>query len=564
MTFGADRADISPIGCLIIHMRRISVLAFVLLFSRCSDSTAPPGPPVIVTIDSHSVAIYRNTSMQLTAIVSDSQGREVPGVAVSWSSTDSTVATITASGLLTGQRTGTVYVYADAAELRDSAFVSVLLPIGKIEAIPAGITLVPGGSLQLTARLGAPSGPLDATNWAEWISRDTSVATVLSFVLPAGRVTAKAVGTSRIVAAGGSEADSAEVRVRLVAFKTVVPGWSGSTCGLATDSTAFCWGAGRTGNLGTATVDTLSYVPVGVAGGHRFATLSVGLSVACGLAAGGRAYCWGDNERGQLGIGSSFGFAREPIAVVGGHSFTTISLGAFSVCALDTDGRAWCWGNSDVVTGHATPALVGGAVRLVSLSAGAFHSCGLTTDSAAFCWGENGYGQLGDSSTTSRPVPTRVAGGLKFTSIAAGGWTTCGVTTTGAAYCWGENAYGQVGDSSHVERHVPVPVAGGHSFTGISVGIFAACGVSSGSAYCWGINISGQGGSGNLTTEYTTPHVVTGGHSFAQVRTGESHACGLTTAGLAYCWGGSGQGQLGDGSETASPVPAPSRVAGQP
>ena len=80
--------------------------------------------------------------------------------------------------------------------------------------------------------------------------------------------------------------------------------------------------------------------------------------------------------------------------------------------------------------------------------AGDQHVCALTSDGTAYCWGYNGKGQLGDGTNTDRKVPTLVAGSTKFAHLAAGRYFTCGLTSAGATWCWGDNSGGQLGNGS--------------------------------------------------------------------------------------------------------------------
>jgi alpha-tubulin suppressor-like RCC1 family protein len=268
---------------------------------------------------------------------------------------------------------------------------------------------------------------------------------------------------------------------------------------------------------------------VALVGGLTFSTVSEGDASACGLDAGGVAYCWGWNRYGQLGNGTTAD-SPTPVAVSSGLTFRTISVGA-----------------SD-------------------------HTCALTTGGAVYCWGLNDFGQLGGSSTdtcttpsgASRPCairPIAVSGGLLFAAISAGWSNTCGVTTSSAAYCWGSNSYGRLGDGTTTDAISPVPVSGGLSFSAISA-TQSTCGLTtSGGAYCWGFNKWGQLGNGT-TTNSTTPVPVSGGFSFAAISAGGQHSCGLTTSGVAYCWGWNDRGQLGDGTQMTRLVPV--KVVGQP
>jgi len=254
-------------------------------------------------------------------------------------------------------------------------------------------------------------------------------------------------------------------------------------------------------------------------------------------------------------------------------SGVTVDAGGFHSCAVRA-GQAFCWGNNGsgelgdgTTTGRPVPTPVGGGLSFAALSAGGSYTCGLTASGVAYCWGFNAFGDLGDGTTTDRLVPTPVAGGLSFAALSAGFAHTCGVTTSGAAYCWGFNGSGGLGDGTTTQRLVPTPVAGGLTFAALSgaTGGNYTCGVTtSGAAYCWGFNGSGNLGDGT-TTQRLVPTPVAGGLTFTSVTTsdasgfvsGSAHTCGVTPTGAAYCWGTNFAGQLGDGTTANRLVPTP-------
>jgi hypothetical protein len=100
-----------------------------------------------------------------------------------------------------------------------------------------------------------------------------------------------------------------------------------------------CWGGNTVGQLGNGSTTT-SLTPVAVSGGLSFATVSVGYESTCGVTTFGAAYCWGDNSYGALGNGSTTN-SLTPVAVSGGLSFATVSVGSFySRCGETTGGAA--------------------------------------------------------------------------------------------------------------------------------------------------------------------------------------------------------------------------------
>ncbi|HET9385213.1 MAG TPA: hypothetical protein VFO67_08705 [Gemmatimonadales bacterium] len=249
--------------------------------------------------------------------------------------------------------------------------------------------------------------------------------------------------------------------------------------------------------------------------------------------------------------------------------FASLSAGLRHSCGVTVAGESYCWGSNQygelgdgTTTDRPIPVLVRGGLRFAVVSAGDYYSCGIAQTGAAYCWGYNGYGQLGNGAIGGIATePALVTGGLSFAALSAGGYHTCGVSTAGAAYCWGDNSGGQLGDSTMTRRSSPVLVAGGLSFAVVSAGGSSfgnpshTCGVTtSGDTYCWGHNSSGQLGNGT-TIRRLTPALVTGGRTFTHVSAGGGHSCGVTTTGDTYCWGYNGARQIGDGSATDQSTP---------
>jgi alpha-tubulin suppressor-like RCC1 family protein len=121
------------------------------------------------------------------------------------------------------------------------------------------------------------------------------------------------------------------------------------------------------------------------------------------VTAAGKAYCWGSNLIGKLGAGT-IGDSNVPVAVADGHLFASVTAGADHTCGVTTAGSAWCWGfniNGQLGTGgsgddYFVPVAVSGDHAFASVSTGDYHTCGVTTAGAAYCWGSNDPGALGD------------------------------------------------------------------------------------------------------------------------------------------------------------------------
>jgi alpha-tubulin suppressor-like RCC1 family protein len=204
-----------------------------------------------------------------------------------------------------------------------------------------------------------------------------------------------------------------------------------------------------------------------------------------------------------------------------------------------------------------------------SISAGFGYSCAIESGKA-YCWGGNYVGQLGDGSTANSSVPVAVdtsgaLAGKTLTQITGSAEATCALDSVGAAYCWGGNVHGDLGDGSMIDSSVAVAVdtsgvLAGKTLTHLTAGSFQTCALdSAGAAYCWGGNGSGQLGDGS-TTDSSVPVAVDtsgtlAGKTLTQITTDFGTTCALDSAGAAYCWGSNGAGQVGDGSTTDSSVP---------
>jgi alpha-tubulin suppressor-like RCC1 family protein/tRNA A-37 threonylcarbamoyl transferase component Bud32 len=324
---------------------------------------------------------------------------------------------------------------------------------------------------------------------------------------------------------------------------------------LLADGRAFCWGGNDRGQLGTNSTTRLS-APLAPIGGASFTALTSGMSHSCGLSPEGTAWCWGDNDAGQLGDGTTSS-RNTPTRVAGRHEFRAIAAGNAFGCALDTDDAAWCWGSDasgqlgDRASGsQVVPVRVAGGHRFTTLAAGWTFACALDGSDGAWCWGSNASGELGDSGTLNQRVPVLVRGGHAFNAISAGSAHACGIANDGSAWCWGSDSNGQLGDGSTGSRAVPVRVKSTVRFSTVAAGAVHSCALTSdGDAWCWGSNVYGQLGN-DSNADSAVPVRVAGGHAFTALHAFGSHNCGITSAGETFCWGYNLDGQLGDGTRT--------------
>lgn len=234
-------------------------------------------------------------------------------------------------------------------------------------------------------------------------------------------------------------------------------------------------------------------------------------------------WCWGDGESGQLGDGMSGDghFVPRAAPVIGLGVASTVALGHHHACAAVL-GRAWCWGDNgtgqvgigmppDIVV---MPTMVEAGDMVMELALGYHHSLALGAgEGLVRAWGGNAGGELGDGTRDDRRTPVALSLGSLVTQVAAGVSHSCARLATGSVICWGDGAVGQLGDArsgAGVIALSPVTVMGLSDATHVTSGWDYNCALrATGSVVCWGANARGQLGDGTMDMR-TTPTPVVG------------------------------------------------------
>ncbi|HEX4332105.1 MAG TPA: FG-GAP-like repeat-containing protein [Usitatibacter sp.] len=321
-------------------------------------------------------------------------------------------------------------------------------------------------------------------------------------------------------------------------------------CALSSAGGVKCWGNDGLGQLGNNDAShVLQDSPVDVSGlTSGVIDLSVGISHACALTSAGGVKCWGLNDRGQLGDGSTTN-RDAPVDVTGlASGVVKVAAGGDHTCALTAAGGVKCWGagtfgqlGNNATQDHSTPVDVTGLTEVVTaLASGGGHSCALTQAGGLKCWGAGQDGENGSGGGGIFPSPVDVSGLTSgVVSFSLGKTHSCAVTSAGAALCWGLNASGQLGDTTQTSRFVPTPVSGLSSgVASIATRYDHTCAVmASGSLECWGKNNSFQLGTSNIGNESAPVDVqdITGG--VMALAPGSGSTCALMAAGRVFCWG---------------------------
>jgi alpha-tubulin suppressor-like RCC1 family protein len=360
-----------------------------------------------------------------------------------------------------------------------------------------------------------------------------------------------------------------------------------SSCALKANGSVVCWGGNTAGQLGNGGLGGNRTTPVVVTGLADAVALTSGkdtnaLSHSCALRANGSVVCWGGNLNGQVGDGTSGNNKTTTVAVMGLTDTVAISAGVGHTCALKGSGAIACWGNNfngqvgDGNTGGISTNLVavttlsGNLTGTTAVSAGYQHTCALKNDKTVACWGDNQYGQLGDGTTITRTVSAVVGSLTNVVAITTGFYHTCALKTDGSVVCWGRNELDQLGNPSvaATSKLTPIPVVGlsGTDTIQLTAGAYHTCAIKNngGSIFCWGSNQFGQLGDPNISTiSQVTPTIVVGlgVTDTVHLSAGGNHTCVLKQD-ASVCWGGNGNGQLGNPNVTATSNVPPTAVVG--
>jgi alpha-tubulin suppressor-like RCC1 family protein len=331
-----------------------------------------------------------------------------------------------------------------------------------------------------------------------------------------------------------------------------------TSCAVLADGKLRCWGQ-NTGNPSTP----VSPKPVEVPGVDTPDFISAGLAHAC-VTQLGEAWCWGKNDKGQLGDGTQQDRSIPTKAAVPGTVERVLS--AFEhTCALvavtDADGgvakKQYCWGSNEHgqlgqsgIPLSSTPVEVALGADVAMASASGNHSCAAVLGLGVWCWGDNSTGQLGqDPATTPKTsTPTKVPSVADTANkVYLGDTSTC-TRDNYISSCWGSNEFGQLGDGKLQPVRFDAQVIVGLGEVGfLNVGARHACAAdrTTNAIYCWGANDSGQ--LGTKTPHPTTVPSLVPGEIPTQFATKGEHACAVLGTSKMVCWGLNDVGQIGNG-----------------
>lgn len=236
-------------------------------------------------------------------------------------------------------------------------------------------------------------------------------------------------------------------------------------CGLHRDGTVSCWGRNSDGQLGLGFTGGIELAPVPVLDVSRVIQIEAANNATYALTADGLVYSWGHNANGQLGDGSMDMFRATPARIPGLTNVAQVAGGGDHACARLGDGSVKCWGENEhgqlgdgTTMDRRSPVLVNGLTNVTGIAGLTDSTVAARADGSARSWGDNAFGQLGDGTTTDRLTPVAVVGltGTGVDQIVGGVRHACVIVVDGNLRCWGLNDRGQLGDNTTTNRSTPV------------------------------------------------------------------------------------------------------------
>lgn len=328
-----------------------------------------------------------------------------------------------------------------------------------------------------------------------------------------------------LLAVGIACGSGANVIVGLETGVASVAAGSSHTCALTEQGSVKCWGTNDLGQLGDGTTENRA-APVDVVGlNEKVVAIAAGSTASCATTELGGVKCWGGWDYSLPSGSLARDASSEAVDVPDLTGVEAISVGGDQACAVVDGGVVKCWGGD-----RRQPAEVEGVTDAVGVATGGFHSCAALEDGGVKCWGVNNVGQLGTAAGEPRRLAQEARGVSGVVEVAAGHLYTCALLADGTVTCWGRSPgrrydegiiYTDREGTTYTDTAQPQEVSGlGKGAKMISAGLTHACVLTDRGVECWGSNVAG----------------VSGLKDAKSVAAGSNHTCAVTAKGGVRCW----------------------------
>ncbi len=343
---------------------------------------------------------------------------------------------------------------------------------------------------------------------------------------------------------------------------------SDHTIAIKNDGTLWAWGRNLNGQFGDGTTENKSVPTQEITKATDWKNVNAGHSYTVAIKNDGTLWAWGNNSNGQLGIGTSESTSVPTQEITKAEDWKNVSAGKWHIVALKNDGTLWAWGYNSygklgdgTITNRSVPTQENTeAADWNYISAGSDHTISIKNDGTLWAWGYNGFGQIGDGTTTTRYISTQEStDALDWRYISTGGSHTVALKSDGTLWVWGKNDVGQLGNGSSTKRDVLSPIqenSNTKNWMCISTGESHTVALKSdGTLWVWGSNTYGELGDGTSIQRQVPVQEVTKATDWRNVYAGRRHTVAIKYDGTLWAWGWNYYGQIGDGTTENKLVP---------
>jgi len=287
---------------------------------------------------------------------------------------------------------------------------------------------------------------------------------------------------------------------------------------------------------------------------------STGMSYSCFVLDTGEVYCFGYYSDVSSSIPIKMNLLSNVVKVrINGSASGAGPHG----CVLLNTGNIKCWGangygqlgNGTTTASYSVPVDVIGINNAIDIELGRAFACALLDTGGVKCWGDGQYGQIGVGDfnyINSTPQDVNIS---DVNQIALGAFHVCAKLNNSIVKCWGANSYYQLDDHTTDYRNTPVIALDLNNVSKLSAGYAHTCILfNDRNVKCIGMNDYGQLGDSSTSTR-SVPVNVSGLSNIQTISTQGRHNCALLDTNLLKCWGANSYGQLGDNSTSHRSTP---------
>lgn len=256
------------------------------------------------------------------------------------------------------------------------------------------------------------------------------------------------------------------------------------------------------------------------------------------------------------------------ITFINAQCYKMLSCGSSHSLAIKMDGSLWAWGENghgqlgdSTYTTRISPVQIGKDYDWRTVSAGIEYTLAIKKNGTLWAWGGNMAGQLGTGNTSPCIYPKQIGVLNNWSNVFAQSYSSLALKTDGTLWGCGLNAYGELGNGTKIGTYMFTKIGTDTDWTNATTGASFVCAIKkNGSIWAWGSNSSGQLGDGTIIDKLIPKQVGTD-TSWQKVSCGESFVAGIKKDGTIWVWGNNYYGQLGNNTSVDSHIPIQVGVA---